>query len=161
VKWHQRSHNPPSCFRSFLILTINPRFLAFRSLSCEHSIIIYLRNDSTYIQRTITVENTYFSEMRIVMNQNQHAAPRSEYDPDKLLNAMLDKLKLKNDAALSRALEVAPPIISKIRHRRLPVAASILIRMHEVSNLPISELRELLGDRRAKFRISSVQGLPT
>jgi hypothetical protein len=95
------------------------------------------------------------------MNQNQHAAPRSEYDPDKLLNAMLDKLKLKNDAALSRALEVAPPIISKIRHRRLPVAASILIRMHEVSNLPISELRELLGDRRAKFRISSVQGLPT
>jgi hypothetical protein len=95
------------------------------------------------------------------MIQSQQVAPRSEYDPDKLLDAMLKKLKLKNDAALSRALEVAPPIISKIRHRRLPVAASILIRMHEVSNLPIAELRELLGDRRAKFRITNMQGLPT
>ena len=73
---------------------------------------------------------------------------------------MLDKLKLKNDAALARALEVAPPIISKIRHRRLPVGASMLIRMHEVSNLSVMELRELLGDRRKKFRLSNVQGMP-
>jgi len=61
---------------------------------------------------------------------------------------------LKNDAALSRALEVSPPVISKIRHRRLPVTASLLIRMHEVSELSIKELRLLMGDRRQKFRIS-------
>jgi plasmid maintenance system antidote protein VapI len=73
---------------------------------------------------------------------------------------MLEKLKLKNDAALSRALEVAPPVISKIRHRRLPVGASMLIRMHEVSNLSVAELRNLLGDRRQKYRLSTVQGKP-
>ena len=56
--------------------------------------------------------------------------------------------------ALSRALEVSPPVISKIRHRRLPVTASLLIRMHEVSALSITELRQLMGDRRSKFRMS-------
>jgi len=40
------------------------------------------------------------------------------------------------------------------------VGASMLIRMHEVSNLSVRELREILGDRRQKFRISDVQGKP-
>ena len=82
------------------------------------------------------------------------------YDPNNLLDSLIEKLNLKNDAALSRALEVAPPVISKIRHRRLPVGASLLIRMHEVSDLTIRELRVLMGDRRDKFRISDKQFKP-
>jgi hypothetical protein len=82
------------------------------------------------------------------------------YDPNNLLDALIEKLSLKNDAALSRALEVAPPVISKIRHRRLPVGASLLIRMHEVSDLSIKDLRILMGDRRDKFRISDKQFKP-
>lgn len=85
---------------------------------------------------------------------------QTTYDPNKLLDSLIECLKLKNDAALSRALEVAPPVISKIRHRRLPVGASLLIRMHEVSGLSIRDLRDLMGDRREKFRISDVQGKP-
>jgi hypothetical protein len=83
-----------------------------------------------------------------------------KYDPDQLLESLIGKLNLKNDAALSRALEVSPPVISKIRHRRLPVTASLLIRMHEVSNLSIKDLRNLMGDRRDKFRISEKQFKP-
>jgi hypothetical protein len=83
-----------------------------------------------------------------------------QYDPDRLLDALIEKLQLKNDAALSRALEVAPPVISKIRHRRLPVGASLLIRMHEVSDLSIRDLRVLMGDRREKYRISDKQFKP-
>lgn len=82
------------------------------------------------------------------------------YDPDQLLAALLNKLNLKNDAALSRTLEVSPPVISKIRHRRLPVTASLLIRMHEVSALSIAELRHIMGDRRGKFRISDKHSKP-
>lgn len=82
------------------------------------------------------------------------------YDPDRLLDVLIENLGVRNDAALSRALEVAPPIISKIRHRRLPVGASMLIRMHEVSGLSIGDLRYLMGDRRGKFRISDAQGKP-
>jgi hypothetical protein len=94
------------------------------------------------------------------MDQEHPLTSQPGYDPDNLLDAMLEKLQLKNDAALSRALEVAPPVISKIRHRRLPVGASILIRMHEVSELSVAELRDLLGDRRTKYRLSGVQGKP-
>jgi hypothetical protein len=79
---------------------------------------------------------------------------------NRLLDTLIENLRLKNDAALSRALEVAPPVISKIRHHRLPVGASLLIRMHEVSDLSIRDLRYLMGDRRAKFRISDKQFKP-
>jgi hypothetical protein len=94
------------------------------------------------------------------MTDSTKLAALPEYDPNNLLDALIDKLSLKNDAALSRLLEVAPPVISKIRHRRLPVGASLLIRMHEVSELSIQELRALMGDRREKFRISDKQFKP-
>jgi len=67
------------------------------------------------------------------------------YNPDNVLDAIIAKLHLKNDAALSRALEVAPPVISKIRHRILPIGATILLRMHEVSDFSIRELRALMA----------------
>ena len=67
------------------------------------------------------------------------------YNPNRVLDAIIDKLQLKNDAALSRALEVAPPVISKIRHNTLPIGATILIRMHEISDFSIRELRELMA----------------
>ena len=41
-------------------------------------------------------------------------------------------------------LEVAPPVISKIRHNTLPIGATILLRMHEVSDFSIRELRALM-----------------
>lgn len=91
---------------------------------------------------------------------NENSAGQVNYNPDNLLASIIGKLNLKNDAALSRALEVAPPVISKIRHRRLPVGASLLIRMHEVTDLSIQELRALMGDRRNKFRISDKQFKP-
>ena len=69
----------------------------------------------------------------------------SEYDPNRVLDAIIEKLQLKNDAALSRALEVAPPVISKIRHRTLPIGATILLRMHEVSDFSIRELRAMMA----------------
>ena len=87
-------------------------------------------------------------------------ASQESYNPNHLLDILLGKMQLKNDAALSRMLEVAPPVISKIRHHRLPVGASLLIRMHEVSDLSIRDLRYLMGDRRAKFRISDKQFKP-
>jgi hypothetical protein len=46
--------------------------------------------------------------MEIVMQEGQLSASLPEYNPNKLLDAMLEKLELKNDAALSRALEIAP-----------------------------------------------------
>ena len=89
---------------------------------------------------------------------NENGLLTSEhYDPNQLLDTLIERMRLKNDAALSRALEVAPPVISKIRHGKLPVGASMLIRMHEVSDLSIKDLQNLMGDHRKKFRLSSVK----
>ena len=94
-------------------------------------------------------------------HQQPHALSSQEsYNPNRLLDTLRERMKLKNDAALSRALEVAPPVISKIRHRTLPVGASLLIRMHEVTEMSIRELRDLMGDRRTKYRLSDAQGKP-
>lgn len=70
--------------------------------------------------------------------------PGAEYDPNRVLDAIIAKLRLKNDAALSRVLEVAPPVISKIRHNTLPIGATLLLRMHEESDFSIRELRALM-----------------
>lgn len=86
--------------------------------------------------------------------------PQETYNPNHLLDILLGKMQLKNDAALARILEVQPPVISKIRHHKLPVGASLLIRMHEVTGLSIRDLRDLMGDRRTKYRLSDAQGRP-
>ena len=90
-----------------------------------------------------------------------HAAAAGEallnYDPNRLLDHLIDVLDLKNDAALARTLDVAPPVISKIRHFRLAIGPSLLIRMHEESSITISQLRVLMGDRRGKFRVAFSQ----
>jgi antitoxin HigA-1 len=65
-------------------------------------------------------------------------------DANLLLDKVIETLALRNDADLSRALEVAPPLISKLRHRRLPVGPTMLIRMHEETGLSIRELKSYL-----------------
>lgn len=92
--------------------------------------------------------------------QPHSLSSQETYNPNHLLDTLRERMKLKNDAALSRALEVAPPVISKIRHRTLPVGASLLIRMHEVTEMSIRDLRDLMGDRRTKYRLSDAQGKP-
>jgi hypothetical protein len=82
------------------------------------------------------------------------------YNPNRLLDFIITRFQLKNDAALSRLLEVAPPVISKIRHHRLPVGASLLIRMNDVTGIETRQLRNIMGDRRKKYRISDSCGRP-
>ena len=64
---------------------------------------------------------------------------------NKFVNLLVQTMTLKNDAALSRVLEVAPPVISKIRHGLLPVGASMLISAHEESGLSIKEMKAVLN----------------
>lgn len=68
-----------------------------------------------------------------------------DYDPNRLLDAVQAHLRLKNDAALSRMLGVAPPLLSKVRHRRLPVAPALMIQIHDATRLSIDEIRGLMG----------------
>lgn len=61
----------------------------------------------------------------------------------KLLDALKEKYNLKNDAAIAKQLEVAPPVISRIRNGKSTVSAEIMIRIHETFGMPIADIKAL------------------
>jgi hypothetical protein len=67
-----------------------------------------------------------------------------ERNANTLLDALIERHSLKNDAALSRKLQVAPPTISKIRHG-MAIGDSFLIRIHDFCGMGLDESRELAG----------------
>lgn len=67
------------------------------------------------------------------------------YDPNPLLDTLIGRFKLKNDAALSRLLEVDAPMISKIRTKRTPVTAHFLVLLHDKANVQLDDARRLMG----------------
>ena len=87
-------------------------------------------------------------------NLLQLTSEQVTYNPDHLLDTLLKRLDLKSDKALAARLDISAPVISKIRHRILPVGSTILIRMHEISDISIKDLRALMGDHRARFMMS-------
>ena len=78
------------------------------------------------------------------------------YNPEALLDAIIAEFGIRNDAALSRRLEVAPPVISKMRSKTLPIGATLLIRIHEETGWAIKDIRSKMGDNREKFRMPDV-----
>lgn len=68
-----------------------------------------------------------------------------DYDPNRMIDAVIDHMKLRNDAALARLLEVGPPVISKLRNRKIPIGPIHLIIFHEASDISIRALKALAG----------------
>lgn len=65
--------------------------------------------------------------------------------PHKLLDTMIDEFKLKNDAALCRLLELDKGQISKLRNGRLPVNATHILYIHDVTGWEIKRIKQLAG----------------
>ena len=60
-----------------------------------------------------------------------------------LIESLKTLFDLKNDAALSRALGVAPPVISKLKSDQLQIRASLLLKIHDAFDMPIKTIRSL------------------
>lgn len=60
-----------------------------------------------------------------------------------LIESLKKLFDLKNDAALSRALGVAPPVISKLKSGALTIGDSLLIKIHDAFDMPIKTIRSL------------------
>ena len=82
------------------------------------------------------------------------------YDPGRLLSALRAHLGLRSDNGLARSLEVPGQLIQKVRSGDIPVTPELLIRMEEVSGWSARQLRDMMGDRRAKFRFEQVRNTP-
>lgn len=70
------------------------------------------------------------------------------YDPDTLLDTLMRLLRVRNDRQLATRLGALPSQICKIRKRQLSVSATLLISMHEETDLSFRQLRALMGDYR-------------
>ena len=60
---------------------------------------------------------------------------------NEFLDVIKERMGLKSDAALSRRLEVAPPVISKMRTGTLRVGASLMLRVLDLDIMRIREIR--------------------
>lgn len=69
----------------------------------------------------------------------------SSYDPVGFINFASTMLAVRTDARLGEELNLTPPSISKIRHGKLPVPSATLIRFHELSGVPFTEIRRVLN----------------
>lgn len=67
------------------------------------------------------------------------------YTPGRLLDSLIGRFMLRNDLALARKLHLPHPCVSRVRHRKLALSAAIFLRIHEVTGIPIAELRDLAG----------------
>ncbi len=65
-------------------------------------------------------------------------------NPSALLDHIIDQNSLKNDAALSRYLGIAPPVVSKMRHGTLSFGAVHIIRLHELTGWSIAQIKAYL-----------------
>ena len=77
------------------------------------------------------------------MSRATHPGPGADAWPHCLLDHVLRRQRLKNDAELSRRLLLAPSSISKIRRGRCGVSAEVMLRVHEAFDIPIAELKQL------------------
>jgi hypothetical protein len=81
-------------------------------------------------------------------------AAENRYDPNRLLDTLMRTMDAGNDASFARKLKLDLRILTMIRNGSTSITASMMMLFHEASGISIQELRELLQDRRAKFRLS-------
>jgi hypothetical protein len=96
--------------------------------------------------------NTQLYERAEVAPSATIADLQPAYDPNHLLDQLSENLQVSDDAELAQALELSRPIIGKIRLGKMRVGGTILLRMQELSGIPMQKLKAILGDKRSKFR---------
>ena len=67
-----------------------------------------------------------------------------------LINYLRKKQGLKSDAELARHLGVGSPIISKIRHKKVPLSPALILLIHDKCGLSIKLIRALAVEEVAE-----------
>jgi hypothetical protein len=89
----------------------------------------------------------------ILINTMQEQFSYRQYDPNRLLDALLDRLDLSSDQALAQHLHISFKTLDKIRSGALQLSATLLLHMAERAATNMEELRSIVGDRRKKLRM--------
>lgn len=70
-----------------------------------------------------------------------------EFRPQhKLLDACMKLADVKTDKALGDKIGVASTVMSRIRHKKLPVTPTTILAIHEKLGMSVPEIRELIKE---------------
>lgn len=64
--------------------------------------------------------------------------------PHDLLDIIRDEFDLKNDRELADFLEMPPPVVSKLRHGKVPFTAHHILRIYDTTGWSIEKIRGYL-----------------
>lgn len=70
--------------------------------------------------------------------------PQNTNGINMLFDDVMELHKLSSDAKLSRFLNVAPPVISKMRRGTLTLGPSMILSLHERAGFPVAYIRKAL-----------------
>lgn len=66
-------------------------------------------------------------------------------DADQLFSLLKTQYGFRYDADLARLLHVSTPTISRLRKGTASMTAGIILRIHELTGIPVAEIRALSG----------------
>jgi hypothetical protein len=64
--------------------------------------------------------------------------------PNPLFDYLIQKYDLKNDRALGEWLSLDQPTISKMRLKKPVITADVILRVHELTEMPVSEIKRII-----------------
>lgn len=64
--------------------------------------------------------------------------------PHAVLDAVLHMTSCKSDAELCRLLDISPPILSRVRSKKLAVSSNIILAIHEKTHMSVANIRRLM-----------------
>lgn len=67
------------------------------------------------------------------------------YQPNRLLDSALEALDCRSDNELSFELGVHQSILSRVRHKQVPISANTILAIMEQTGWSIWKVRELMG----------------
>lgn len=67
--------------------------------------------------------------------------------PHSILDLAREKLDAKSDAVLAHMLGQEPSLISRVRNRKRPMSADLILAIHETASIPVDQIKSMLGPR--------------
>lgn len=67
------------------------------------------------------------------------------YNPQPLFAKVFSLLWAANANQACAKLDIHPAVLSRVLRKRLGLSGDIIIRIHEVTGMPVSEIKELAG----------------
>jgi plasmid maintenance system antidote protein VapI len=64
-----------------------------------------------------------------------------------LIDYLLERFTLGTDSELARLMKLQPPTISKMRHGKMSLTPSFILKVHDTFDIPVKEIKQIADVR--------------